>query len=151
MLLKCVLALALSATVACETAQADEDTVVVTGPRIASSVAALCSAQPGAEQVSPNSPHPQEISALEASVELPPGAHPLADYNRFYAYVHNEDGLTVVGSYALTAHGQHQGCVRSFSDAKLLPGVVGGGCSFIHVWWAVETKKITGAVCNFAM
>jgi hypothetical protein len=151
MLLRSFLALALNTTVAGGTVQSDEDVVVVTGTRIDFGITALCRALPNAALVSHNAPSPEEISALESSVELPSGAHPLADYNRFYAYNHHMDELTIVGSYALAIGRGGHGCVRSFSDGdtKQLPDVVGGGCSFIQVWWAVKTKKVTLVRCNF--
>jgi hypothetical protein len=90
-------------------------------------------------------PDAPTIAKLEAAVQLPPGAQPLASYQRYYAYVGKPGHLLVAGAYV--ARGG-LGNVHLVASADLLPDIADGGCSVVYLWWDVATGKTIGAACN---
>jgi hypothetical protein len=103
-------------------------------------------ARPAPSATSLGVPDEATIAKLEAKVRLPPYAHRLAEYDRYYAYEMDVGRLMVVGSYEL-AHSR-PGQVHRLAQPNQLPLVADGGCSYIHVWWDVKTNSVAAVGCN---
>lgn len=91
---------------------------------------------------------PGEIQALmdriEARVSMPPGASPLALYERYYAWEAREDGVRkVFGTYV-----RGQGTGRHWVNQNELPLVMDGGCDIITLTYDVDADRVERVECN---
>ena len=90
-------------------------------------------------------PSASEIAHVELLLKLPPDAHPLATYERYYSGTWKGGHLTIVG--VLIFDGPSPGKIK-IVDADWLPYMSDGNmCSSVEVDFDVATDRITRVYC----
>lgn len=93
-------------------------------------------------------PTPSEIQALmdriEARISMPPGASPLALYERYYAWEAREDGVRKVFGTYVRGHGSG----RHWVNQNELPLVMDGGCGIVTLTYDVDADRVERVECN---
>ncbi len=101
------------------------------------------------------------MDEIESSVRLPTGAHPIADYGRYYAF----DGMDKVRAVylvplvlprSLRARGSRQDWVNDLpadkrrweGRADRLPHVFDGGCMMVTIEYDIATKRFLRVDCD---
>lgn len=101
-------------------------------------------AQPAAPAPSPAQEQARIMDRIEALVRLPPGARPLAEYSRHYAWQSRRDGVRkVVAVYVSEGNPG-----RRWVAENQLPLVMDGGCSIVNLSFDVAADRIEGVSCN---
>ena len=130
----------------------------------AASVLAACS-----PSGPPPSPQDAMMDAIEAGLQLPPGASALSAYGRSYAY--DQESREIVGVYVIPASPNPPGTTctslsgaavacpdmpldlpagqrRWVKDVTALPDVSDGGCSILTLRYDPQRKRVKDIGCN---
>ena len=86
------------------------------------------------------------MDRVEAAVILPKAQHPLADYNRSFAWLGDH---TVIAIFLAPEMNEPAG--RHWVPGKELPRIYDGGCMIVTVFYDAKAGKITGTMCNNAL
>lgn len=85
------------------------------------------------------------MDEIERQVQLPPDAHELQKYARYYAF----DGDKVIGTYTTSAgNDQLRGRRLWLGDRRDLPILMDGGCAVVNVVYDPLAQRIERAFCN---
>ena len=87
--------------------------------------------------------HDVLMKDIERQLQLPRGAQPLHDYDRFYAL--EPRGKRVIGVYVLSSKAGQR---RWLEDYRKLPSVLDGGCAIVNVRYDIAAESIEAAFCN---
>ena len=105
---------------------------------------AICVAVVGGAAFAKNTQGSTALMELaEENANLPVGAAPIAEYNRYYTYMGDR---TVIGIYVRSDKLAGQ---RHWVSQKEMPQISGGGCSVVTVFFDPKTRKAESR-CNFA-
>ena len=112
-------------------------------------VGSLCSCtsftngrQQGANLTAHHVPSAKEVTALENSIKMPPGAAKINSYRRYYALGDDVSSSMIWGIYIRSPN---PGVSIVARDS--FPSVSDGGCSVVHVRYSRVERKITVAIC----
>ena len=83
-----------------------------------------------------------QVTSLEAKLQLPAGARPIAEYARYYKGVVIQ-GRRLIEGYLLQGHGAPGIYLKPFADE-----IDDGGCSVITVYFDVSADRVAGVSCN---
>ncbi len=94
-------------------------------------------------------PDPGAIERIEATIKLPRGSRPLADYERYYAVDTASGRRMIFGLYLIDGEDPPgTSKLHLLDDASKLPIVMDGGCGVIQVRWDVASAQIVSVACN---
>jgi len=88
-------------------------------------------------------PNMADIDTIERTVQLPPHAHRLGDYARYYT-VESSDGRDLIKGYFLLDGPDPAGRYLRQSPVR----VFDGGCSVVTALYDVRTRHVTKLWCN---
>jgi hypothetical protein len=83
-----------------------------------------------------------DVAAVEAKIELPKGAEPIAAYARYYSGV-VVSGHRLVKGYYLRGFGRPGVYLKPYPDE-----IDDGGCSVVTVYFDLTADRTAGAFCN---
>ena len=84
------------------------------------------------------------MDRIEAGVTMPPGASPLAVYDRFYAWEDRDDSVQKVLATFVRGERPQRHWVRQ----NELPLVLDGGCGIVTLTYDVDADRIERVECN---
>ena len=94
------------------------------------------------QPVDPADPRVAIMNAIDLGVALPAGAHPLADYDRHYAWTDASHRQVK----AVFIPGDVRG--RSWPPIEKLPAARGQGCDAITIVYDVADRRAASVTCN---
>jgi hypothetical protein len=88
------------------------------------------------------------IQRVESSVKMPPGAKPIANYNRFYT-TEIRGRQMILGAFLLDSPGPH-GTPPAVHIVvpQDMPTVFDGGCAVVHLQYDIRAARIVTIFCN---
>jgi len=86
-----------------------------------------------------------EVVEIEKVIELPPEAHKLENYDRYYAEDGGENAHAIVGIFRFNSSGKGKVFVVSHTS---LPAVFDGGCNVIHLRYSKSRNQFESIQCN---
>jgi len=93
-------------------------------------------------------PDRRTIDEIEAKIEMPAGARPVADYLRFYTGDRKDGRPVVLGTFVLRDLLQRPAAPINIVEKPDMPIILDGGCAVVNLEFDTQRKQIVSISCN---